>query len=75
LIGVSLSGGRDEMCGWTRFGRIAGEFAKAVGERRASILSMSDDRQRLLVRLDRAGFSGSLFMFDYASLNCMPWPI
>jgi hypothetical protein len=49
------------------FGRIAGEFAKAVGERRASILSMSDDRQRLLVRLDRADSPGSLFMFDYAS--------
>lgn len=68
LIGVSLSGGRDEIVWLDKdLAELQANLQKAVGERRASILSMSDDRQRLLVRLDRADSPGSLFMFDCAS--------
>ncbi len=41
-------------------------FDKAVGERRVHILSMSSDRQKLLVKIDRADTPGSLYYYDTA---------
>jgi len=68
LLGVTLTGGRDEMVWLDKdLAGLQDNFQKAVGARRARILSMSDDRQRLLVQVDREDSPGSLYMFDYAS--------
>ncbi len=42
------------------------QFDKAVGDRTASIVSMSNDRQRLLVRVDRPDNPGMLYFYDVA---------
>ncbi|WP_227711101.1 alpha/beta hydrolase family protein [Novosphingobium ovatum] len=39
-------------------------FAKVLGDRRATILSHSDDRKKMLVRVDRADSPGALYYYD-----------
>lgn len=43
------------------------DLDKSVGTRRAQIVSMSDDRNRLLVLVDRPNAPGSLYFFDINS--------
>ena len=42
------------------------QFDKAVGDRRARIVSLSRDRQKMLVRVSRADSPGSLYFYDVA---------
>jgi dipeptidyl aminopeptidase/acylaminoacyl peptidase len=68
VLGVTLTGSGDEVVWLDKdLASLQETLQKAVGARRAQILSISDDRQHLLVKVDRADTPGSLYMFDYAT--------
>lgn len=46
--------------------QLQADFDKAVGERRARIISFSRDRQRMLVQVDRPDHPGSIYFYDVA---------
>ncbi|HZV09769.1 MAG TPA: prolyl oligopeptidase family serine peptidase, partial [Novosphingobium sp.] len=65
VLGVRLGGG-DRAIHWLdpTLAEVQAQFDKAVGNRRAEILSLTPDRKRMLVLLDRADTPGALYFYD-----------
>ena len=65
LLGVRLAGAHGRVV-WLdpKLAELQENFDKAVGDRRAQILSISADRTKLLVKVDRPNWPGALYYYD-----------
>jgi dipeptidyl aminopeptidase/acylaminoacyl peptidase len=68
LLGLTTTGSDDGVV-WLdpALVELQANFDRAVGERRARIISFSRDRQKMLVRVDRPDTPGALFFYDVAA--------
>jgi|GEM_PF-69721 len=68
VLGVYLGGRSSEPLHWLdpSLDELQKAFEKSLNGRRARIVSLSTDRQRMLVRVDKANEAGRLYYFDQA---------
>lgn len=68
VLGVYLGGRSNEPLQWLDpdLDELQKAFEKSLNGRRARIVSMSDNRQRMLVRVDKPNEAGRLYYFDIA---------
>lgn len=73
LLGLSTIG-KKETVTWLdpALAELQANFDKAVGDRRARIISLSKDRQRMLVQVDRPDHPGSIYYYDVADGRLQP---
>ncbi|MBB4612553.1 alpha/beta hydrolase family protein [Novosphingobium taihuense] len=68
ILGVYLGGNATDPLHWLdpALGELQKAFEKSLNGRRARIVSLSADRQRMLVRVDKPDEAGRLYYFDAA---------
>lgn len=71
ILGVYLGGAAPDPLHWLdpALGELQKAFEKSLNGRRARIVSLSADRQRMLVRVDKPDEAGRLYYFDTADGN------
>ncbi|MBF9150313.1 alpha/beta fold hydrolase [Novosphingobium jiangmenense] len=71
VLGVYLGGAATEPLHWLdpALDELQKAFEKSLKGRRAQIISLSADRQRMLVRVDKPNEAGRLYFFDTADGN------